>query len=107
MDLLGKPGFSVGALITQGAHAAVAAIHKYQSCEETKAYLNDLDSMHKITLAIPDETSIKELSDTLNSARIDHYLWMEMPENIPTALAIRPYPKEFVKDYFTKLKLFK
>lgn len=38
---------------------------------------------------------------------IKHKLWIEMPENIATCIAIKPYNKEDVHKYVKKLKLFK
>jgi Peptidyl-tRNA hydrolase PTH2 len=47
------------------------------------------------------------LHKTLEEAGIIHKLWMEQPENIPTALALKPYEKETVQDFFKTLKLMR
>lgn len=54
-----------------------------------------------------DEESIVKLSETLSSKGIDHKLWIEQPENIPTCIATRPYVKENIQENFKKFKLFK
>lgn len=54
-----------------------------------------------------DEESIVTLSETLSSKGIDHKLWIEQPENIPTCIATRPYVKENIQEHFKKFKLFK
>lgn len=55
----------------------------------------------------PDEASLSALSSTLLEKDIAHKLWMEQPENIPTCLALKPYPKETVQPFLKKFKLFK
>lgn len=59
-----------------------------------------------IIVQIPDEKSILELSDTLKANQIDHKLWIEQPENLPTCIALKPYQKQDVQKHFKKLKLF-
>lgn len=53
------------------------------------------------------ETQILNLSEKLKSGGIAHKLWIEQPENFPTCLATKPYPKSIVSSYFKKLKLCK
>ena len=40
----------------------------------------------------PDD--LTKISDKLKEAGVDHKLWIEQPENFPTCLAVKPYPKE-------------
>jgi Peptidyl-tRNA hydrolase PTH2 len=47
------------------------------------------------------------LHKTLQEADVMHKLWVEQPENIPTAIALKPYEKETVQDYFKALKLMR
>lgn len=54
-----------------------------------------------------DEGTLTNLASQLAKDSIDHKLWIEQPENIPTCLAIKPYPKHDVQKYFKHLKLFK
>ncbi|RNA41264.1 peptidyl-tRNA hydrolase PTRHD1 [Brachionus plicatilis] len=96
-----------GALIAQGSHASVAAIHLNYDDPDTKAYLQSVDSMHKIVVAIPSLTEIKELDETLLTNNIKFKLWTEQPENIPTCLATKPYSKKAVEHFFKSYKLFK
>lgn len=60
-----------------------------------------------MTLEVKGETQIRNLSEKLNAAGIAHKLWIEQPENIPTCIATRPYPKAAVASFFKKLKLCK
>ena len=63
------------------------------SDDHTQKYLSDLDNMHKVVLETgPDD--LTKISDKLKEAGIDHKLWIEQPENFPTCLAVKPYPKE-------------
>lgn len=56
---------------------------------------------------VPNEETLKKIAQKLQENSIDHKLWIEQPENIPTCLALKPYPKEQVKKYVGKLKLYK
>ncbi|KAJ1420124.1 Peptidyl-tRNA hydrolase, PTH2 [Sesbania bispinosa] len=99
----------LGSVVTQGCHASVAAIWSNKDDPFTVDYCSPdkIDSMHKVTLEVKGETQIKNLSEKLTSGGIMHKLWIEQPENIPTCLATKPYPKSIVSSYFKKLKLCK
>ncbi|KAM9354432.1 putative peptidyl-tRNA hydrolase PTRHD1 [Pholidichthys leucotaenia] len=106
-DLVHKLSWPLGAVITQACHAATAAIHLNYGDPETQRYLSELDSMHKVVLEAPDEAALSSLSQSLTQAGVAHKLWVEQPENIPTCLALKPYPKETVQPLMRKFKLFK
>ncbi|XP_032440335.1 putative peptidyl-tRNA hydrolase PTRHD1 isoform X1 [Xiphophorus hellerii] len=106
-DLVHQLSWPLGAVITQACHAATAAIHLHYGDPDTRRYLEQLDAMHKVVLGAPDEAALSGLSDSLTQAGISHKLWIEQPENIPTCLALKPYPKETVQPLMKKLKLFK
>ncbi|THU63002.1 hypothetical protein C4D60_Mb01t11120 [Musa balbisiana] len=99
----------LGSVVTQGCHASVAAVWNYRHHPDVLAYCSDhnLDSMHKVTLEVKGETQLRNLSDKLKTGGIDHKLWVEQPEDFPTCLATRPYPKSQVGSFFKKLKLCK
>ncbi|XP_013192371.2 putative peptidyl-tRNA hydrolase PTRHD1 [Amyelois transitella] len=106
-DLLKDLGWSIGALVAQACHASTAVLHLYREDEDTMKYLDDLDNMHKVVLEVPNEDSLKKVAEKLKENSIDHKLWIEQPENIPTCLALKPYPKDQVKKYVGKFKLYK
>uniref|UniRef100_A0A8C6UI47 peptidyl-tRNA hydrolase n=1 Tax=Neogobius melanostomus TaxID=47308 RepID=A0A8C6UI47_9GOBI len=106
-DLVHKLSWPLGAVITQACHAATAALHLHYTDPDTQRYLEELDSMHKVVLGAPDETALNGLSQTLTQAGVLHKLWIEQPENIPTCLALKPYPKDTVQPLLKKFKLFK
>ncbi|XP_004925676.1 putative peptidyl-tRNA hydrolase PTRHD1 [Bombyx mori] len=106
-DLLKEFGWSIGALVAQACHASSAVMHIYKDDEHTIQYLNDLDNMHKVVLEVPNEESLRKVAEKLKENSILHKLWIEQPENIPTCLAIKPYPKDEVKKYVGKFKLYK
>ena len=56
---------------------------------------------------IADENGLRQLTELLTVNGIDHKLWIEQPENIPTCLATKPYPKQEIQQHFAALKLFK
>ncbi|KAM5319924.1 putative peptidyl-tRNA hydrolase PTRHD1 [Glossophaga mutica] len=107
-DLSQAPfSWPAGALVAQACHAATAALHTHRDHPHTIAYLRELGRMRKVILEAPDETTLKELAETLQQKNIEHVLWLEQPENIATCLALRPYPKEEVNQHLKKFRLFK
>ncbi|XP_064652783.1 putative peptidyl-tRNA hydrolase PTRHD1 [Lineus longissimus] len=106
-DLLGLLKWPTGAVIAQACHACSAVMHLFHSDPNTQTYVADLDAMHKCVLQANDEDALKSLAEALKMDSIDHKLWIEQPENIPTCLATKPYPKDEIQKYFKKFKLFK
>ncbi|CAN0860142.1 Putative peptidyl-tRNA hydrolase PTRHD1 [Linum grandiflorum] len=98
-----------GSVVTQGCHAAVAAIWSSKDDDQTLRYCgpDNIDSMHKVTLEVKGETQMLNLAEKLRNGGIAHKLWIEQPENIPTSIATKPYPKSQVASFFKKLKLCK
>lgn len=58
-------------------------------------------------MQVPNEDSLRKIAEKLKENSVDHKLWIEQPEDIPTCLALKPYPKEEVKKYVGKFKLYK
>lgn len=75
--------------------------------------MQDLENMHKVVLEVlssfpikpsqahasksvilqtKDEQSLKSLASVLEKNNVMHHLWIEQPENFPTALATAPIP---------------
>ncbi|KAF6211677.1 hypothetical protein GE061_012191 [Apolygus lucorum] len=92
-DLITKLQWPLGAVIAQACHACTAVTHLFHDDELTQEYLKDLDNMHKVVLEVPTEAALNALAEKLKENNIDHKLWMEQPENIPTCLVVKPYPK--------------
>jgi peptidyl-tRNA hydrolase len=99
----------LGSVVTQACHASVCAVWSHKDDPHTVEYCSpqNIDSMHKVTLEVKGEPQILNLSEKLTAGGITHKLWIEQPENIPTCLATRPYPKSVVSSFFKKLKLCK
>ncbi|XP_062184324.1 uncharacterized protein LOC133888188 [Phragmites australis] len=99
----------LGSVVAQGCHAAVAAVWAHRDHPDTAAYCgpDNLDRMHKVTLEVKGETQLKNLAEKLEAAGVQHKLWIEQPENIPTCIATAPCPKSQVSSFFKKLKLCK
>lgn len=51
-DLVHQLSWPLGAVITQACHAATAAVHLFYTDPDTQRYLQELDSMHKVVLAV-------------------------------------------------------
>ncbi|VDP27807.1 unnamed protein product [Heligmosomoides polygyrus] len=81
-DLMPALGWPMGAVCTQAAHAASAAMWIFRNDPNTEEYAKELDSMHKVTLGV----------------------WVEDGQSV--CIALKPYPKEQVKNALKGLKLF-
>ncbi|VDN16025.1 unnamed protein product [Dibothriocephalus latus] len=103
-DLKSRLGWPLGAIVAQGCHAATAALHKFRDHVDTKAYLDDLERMHKVVLSI-EESELPVMADKLTAAGVDFITWREQPEDIFTAIALRPYTKKEVQSYFKGMRL--
>lgn len=106
-DLWRAQKWSVGALIAQGCHATTAVLHVFRDDPNVREYMADVDHMHKVVLEVENEADLTTLASSLQGGEVDHKLWIEQPENIPTCLATKPYPKPHVQRFFKKFKLFK
>ncbi|XP_062370552.1 putative peptidyl-tRNA hydrolase PTRHD1 [Cinclus cinclus] len=106
---LARPPLSwpLGAVVAQGCHAALAAVHAYREHPDTSAYLEQGDAMRTVVLEAPDERSLLSLSERLQREELDHRLWWERPDGIPTALALRPYPKNRLRPILRNLGLLR
>ncbi len=107
-DLKKMKNYNDGAIIAQACHASNAILYKTIDDDLTKLYFNDLDRMNKIILSVDGgENEFNELSHILKQNSIEHYLWIEQPENIPTAIAVKPYYKKDIEHLFSKYKLYR
>jgi peptidyl-tRNA hydrolase len=96
-----------GALIAQGCHASVAAIHLNYTDPETVQYLANLNSMHKIVVGVSSQAELEALNDELTKQDVKFKLWTEQPENLPVCLATKPYSKKLVETFFKAFKLMR
>ncbi|PQM38332.1 putative peptidyl-tRNA hydrolase PTRHD1 [Prunus yedoensis var. nudiflora] len=106
-----------GSVVTQGCHASVSAIWSHKDDPHTLQYCSpEISTLCTsaatfsdfwVTLEVKGEPQILNLSEKLTAGGIAHKLWIEQPENYPTCLATKPYPKSVVSAYFKKLKLCK
>lgn len=53
------------------------------------------------------EEELVSLSKKLEEGGRGFKLWVEQPENYPTCLATKPYPKADIQEFFKKYKLLK
>ncbi|XP_072161572.1 putative peptidyl-tRNA hydrolase PTRHD1 isoform X3 [Bemisia tabaci] len=68
-----------------------------QTLVESKLYITQ----------VPNEDALRKFEATFKEKNIDHKIWVEQPENIPTCIALKPYPKQYVKGLVKNLKLMK
>ncbi|XP_074392538.1 putative peptidyl-tRNA hydrolase PTRHD1 isoform X1 [Zonotrichia albicollis] len=106
---LARPPLSwpLGAVVAQGCHAALAAVHGYREHPDTGAYLEQGDAMTTVVLEAPDENSLLDLVKLLQDKGLDHRLWREQPEGTVTSLALRPYPRALVQPHLRHLRLLR
>lgn len=97
------PQYTKGSMAAQACHASLKACHLYYNKKEVQKYLND-DNMTTVLLKIKydDIEYLKTIFDGF-----DYVVWVEYPENIITALALRPYKKDEISDIIKKIKKFK
>ncbi|AHL30088.1 peptidyl-tRNA hydrolase PTH2 [Encephalitozoon intestinalis ATCC 50506] len=101
--------FSRGAVIAQACHSSVYSIEKYRNHPDTIEYLENIESMAKIILKIK-EKDVEEIAGYLTSKGIDHTVWIEDPERIPTCISLRPYKRSHIPDvvdYLARFGLFR
>ena len=106
-DLLKSMDWPVGSVIAQACHASTAVIFEQRSDPDVIAYLSDLGNMHKVVKECKGETQLLTLVEKLAAEGLAHKLWTEQPENIPTAVALKPYPRSRVAPILKKYNLFK
>lgn len=60
---------------------------------------------YQVVLEAPDAASLTSLAAALTDAGANVKLWVEQPENVPTALAAGPAPKSTLAPLLKKLPL--
>ncbi|KAI9221743.1 putative peptidyl-tRNA hydrolase PTRHD1-like protein [Blastocladiella britannica] len=106
-DLVKTLAWPLGSVISQGCHAATAALWTFREHPETIEYVTDLGNMHKVVYEIKNESQLSALAQSLKEREIDFALWREQPENMLTALSTRPYRRSELGDAFKKCGLFR
>eukprot|EP01080_Neovahlkampfia_damariscottae_P011701 gene11701-4935_t len=109
-DLLKAPyKFNLGAMASQTSHASVSAIVENYEDKLTQEYISkeNIDNMHKVVLQVENEEDLLETEKILKEEKIIYRIWREQPENIVTAMALKPYHKSTVSKYLKKFKLFR
>jgi peptidyl-tRNA hydrolase len=98
-----------GAIAAQACHASIAALTIFRSSIDTIQYVSaqNLPNMTTVILDCPCPQSFDQLSQQLSTQYIDHHVWFEKPENLPTAIALRPYLKNSLDLNIRRFKLFK
>ncbi|EFC40785.1 predicted protein [Naegleria gruberi] len=112
-DLMQPPySYAIGSIVSQGSHASVSIISESLLIDKDPITLNYVDAnaihqMHTIVLECPSEKQLLSLRDDLDKNQMKYKLWVEQPENIPTSIALKPYPRSLVAKFVKKFKLFK
>ncbi|KAI4837385.1 peptidyl-tRNA hydrolase PTRHD1 [Plasmodium brasilianum] len=99
----------LGSIIAQACHACIAVIAENIDDQIVKEYISaeKINNMHKIILKVDDSNELKKLSSVLDKESLKYKIWIEYPENVLSAVAIKPYYKDTVKDYFKKYQLLR
>jgi hypothetical protein len=88
-------------------HAASAALHSSSESVETKDFLARLQDMTVCVLSVDDGDELMFVANALRREGVSHYLWVEKPEMIHTALATAPVYKDDVFSVLGHLKLLR
>ncbi|SCP05158.1 peptidyl-tRNA hydrolase PTRHD1, putative [Plasmodium ovale] len=99
----------LGSIIAQACHACIAVIAENFDDQVVKEYVSpeNINNMHKVILKIDDTNELKNLASILDKESMKYRIWTEYPDNVMTALAVKPYYKITVKNYFKKYALLK
>ncbi|KAI8362193.1 putative peptidyl-tRNA hydrolase PTRHD1-like protein [Mortierella sp. GBAus27b] len=107
-DLIKTLGWTAGSIIAQACHASTAVLHKTRDMTDTREYLADINSMHKVVLEVKNLPQLEELSSKLSELDVPHVTWREQPEDILTCLSTSPIRRDpKVKEAFKKCSLFR
>eukprot|EP00320_Phaeocystis_rex_P022368 CAMPEP_0119070174 /NCGR_PEP_ID=MMETSP1178-20130426/35870_1 /TAXON_ID=33656 /ORGANISM="unid sp, Strain CCMP2000" /LENGTH=142 /DNA_ID=CAMNT_0007051987 /DNA_START=137 /DNA_END=565 /DNA_ORIENTATION=+ len=108
-DLLKTLEWPTGSVIAQACHACTAVMWEHQQDPCVQKYLSaaNVNSMHKVVKECKGESQLLTLGEKLTQDGIVHKLWVEQPENFPTAIALKPYPRGQVAPLLKKYQLFK
>lgn len=99
----------LGAMMAQACHASVAAIEATRSEAHTAAYVHPkaIARMHKVVYEAKSATALEATARKLTERGAQVYTWLEQPEAIPTALALKPYPQAAARVFCKGLRLLK
>jgi hypothetical protein len=61
----------------------------------------------QVVLEVNGELQLRNIAEKLTAGGVPHKVWVEQPENYPTALATKPSRKSTLMQYFKRLKLCK
>lgn len=106
-DLIEKFKWNIGSIIAQACHASLAVIYEHINEKNTNDYLRDSLNMRKVVLQVNNQEELNDIHKKLTDSLIGCFLWIEQPENIPTAIATVPSLKDDVFKTIGHLKLFK
>lgn len=106
-DLMKDLAWPTGSVMAQACHACLAVTWENRDDDDVKAYLANLNSMHKVVKEVKGEPQLHTLVQKLRAANLVFRIWTEQPEDIATAIALKPYPKSKVSIVLKKYNLFK
>ncbi|RKP24338.1 peptidyl-tRNA hydrolase II domain-containing protein [Syncephalis pseudoplumigaleata] len=97
-------------VMTQACHAATAALWETRHLSDTMAYVEDLPNMHKVVLEASGTKSLATLetvSERLKALDVQHYRWIEQPEDLLTCIATQPTRRSTIQDAIKKCQLWR
>ena len=77
------------------------------SASPSSCYLQATPVKLQVVKECKGETQLLNLAEKLTQDGIVHKLWVEQPENFPTAIALKPYPHSQVAPLLKKYQLYK
>lgn len=88
----------------------MAAVEEHRHDDEaTAAYLHadNLRSMHKVVYEAKSETALLNAAGKLRERGARFHTWVEQPEGIHTAIALKPYPRTVARMLCKGFRLLK
>lgn len=85
----------------------MAAITKFRDHPDTQSYisLENLPHMCKVLKGCKRNADFEEFIKVLDERKLDYYLWLEDPGQIPTCVALRPYERLEVRELMRQFPL--
>ncbi|KAJ1500609.1 peptidyl-tRNA hydrolase domain-containing protein 1, partial [Coelomomyces lativittatus] len=102
--------WSTGSVIAQACHASTLALYRFKDHPNTLLYMSEENQLHlhKVIYEVASLKHLDALSNQLQEHKVDHILWKELPEEIYTAIATRPYRRsELPPNIFKRCSLYR
>ena len=95
--------------MVQAVHACARVLLTNKDHDHVVEYSSPLnvDRMLTVALGVKNEAQLLHYKRIFDEAGLVSSVWVELPEEVPSALALLPYTKEAVQPLLKKLQTFR